>query len=286
MDKNHAVRTVINKIDDVGADNEYRTFQYEVLAGDPSLEVEVKEQNCIFRFDYSKVYWNSRLSTEHERIVGKFKPGQAVCDVMAGIGPFAVPAGRKHVFVWANDLNPESYTRLLNAIHVNKVDGFVKAFNEDGRSFIKRSAKDLANKQHQVDVTPKTTRRRSRSPSRPSQTPVFLEQPKVFDHYVMNLPASAKTFLDSFIGLYKGQEALFSPHTSKKLPMVHVYTFSTKSDDNEPEQVKVREELSQNLGYEMLPEENELEIIDVRDVSTNKRMFCASFRLPPEVAFR
>ena len=121
MDKNPAIRTVINKVDSVGKQSEYRTFEYEVLAGEPSLDVEVKEQNCIFRFDYAKVYWNSKLNTEHERLVNLFSPGEAVCDVMAGVGPFAVPAGKRHVFVWANDLNPAGYRSLSDAIIRNNV---------------------------------------------------------------------------------------------------------------------------------------------------------------------
>ena len=115
------VRTVINKIDEVGEQNEYRTFSYELLAGEPNLNVEVHEGNCVFRFDYSKVYWNSRLETEHRRLVGMFQAGEAVCDVMAGVGPFAVPTGKKHVFVWANDLNPDSYASLVDAVNRNKV---------------------------------------------------------------------------------------------------------------------------------------------------------------------
>lgn len=121
LDKNPTIRTVINKIDDVGTQNQYRTFQYELLAGDPSMDVEVRELDCIFRFDYSKVYWNTRLNTEHKRLVDMFHPGEAVCDVMAGVGPFAVPAGKKRVFVWANDLNPDSYKSLIEAVSLNKV---------------------------------------------------------------------------------------------------------------------------------------------------------------------
>ena len=121
LDKNHAVKTVINKIDTVGTQNEYRTFQYELLAGDPSLDVEIKELDCIYRLDYSKVYWNSRLNYEHERLVNIFQQGEAICDAMAGVGPFAVPTGKKKAFVWANDLNPDSYRSLVDAIARNKV---------------------------------------------------------------------------------------------------------------------------------------------------------------------
>ena len=120
-DKNPSIRTVINKIDDVGEENEYRTFKYEVLAGPDDLRVEVREQDCIFNFNYAKVYWNTRLNTEHTRLVQTFRPGEAVCDVMAGVGPFAVPAAKRKVFVWANDLNPDSYESLKNNINRNKV---------------------------------------------------------------------------------------------------------------------------------------------------------------------
>lgn len=127
MDKNKTIRTVINKTDDVGTHSEYRTFGYEVLAGVDDMNVELKEANCTFRFDYSKVYWNSRLHTEHERLVESFKPGEVVCDVMAGVGPFAVPAGKKRVFVWANDFNPDSYASMKDAIILNKVSRRIPA---------------------------------------------------------------------------------------------------------------------------------------------------------------
>lgn len=85
------------------------------------MKVEHSEGNCTFRFDYSKVYWNSRLQTEHKRLIDSFQPGEVVCDVMAGIGPFAIPAGKKGVFVWANDLNPDSYASMKDAVSLNKV---------------------------------------------------------------------------------------------------------------------------------------------------------------------
>lgn len=121
MDKNPIIRTVINKVDNVGTESEYRTFSYEVLAGPDDMLVEVSEAGCVFKFDYSKVYWNTKLGTEHQRLVSLFKPGEVVIDLMAGIGPFAVPAGKKGVFVWANDKNPESYKYLAEIIKRNKV---------------------------------------------------------------------------------------------------------------------------------------------------------------------
>lgn len=72
-------------------------------------------------FDFTKVYWNSRLHTEHERLVQRFKPEEVVADVMAGVGPFAMPAAKKGCGVLANDLNPESYKYLSINIKNNRV---------------------------------------------------------------------------------------------------------------------------------------------------------------------
>ncbi|KAK4988132.1 tRNA(m(1)G37)methyltransferase [Elasticomyces elasticus] len=302
LDKNSGVRSVINKIDDVGEENAFRTFNYEVIAGEDDMNVEVKEGDCLFRFNYAKVYWNSKLNTEHERLRSLFKEGEAVCDVMAGIGPFAVPAGKKGVFVWANDLNPESFAGLQDAIKRNKVTEFVRPFNCDGHAFIRTATHSLLETEHSVTqiIRPQ---KRSRDPSAPPPPTRTTTQPKVFAHYVMNLPASALSFLPSFIGLYQpSTRDLLPPETP--MPMVHVYCFSTKSDDNVREGWEICKKISEYLGYAMTPlvaadggrqagpehemalAEGEVQIWDVRDVAPNKRMFCASFRLPREVALQ
>ena len=121
LDKNPHLRTVINKVANVGEDSEFRTFLYEVLSGPNDMNVEIHENGCSFKFDYSKVYWNSRLEAEHSRLIDMLGPGEVLCDVMAGVGPFAVPAGKKGVFVWANDMNPDSHKAMQVAIKKNKV---------------------------------------------------------------------------------------------------------------------------------------------------------------------
>ena len=79
------------------------------------------ESDCRFTFDFSRVYWNSRLHTEHTRLVDMFQPDELVADVFAGVGPFALPAAKKGCAVLANDLNPESYKYLNINIKGNKV---------------------------------------------------------------------------------------------------------------------------------------------------------------------
>ncbi|KAJ5692640.1 tRNA (guanine(37)-N1)-methyltransferase [Penicillium macrosclerotiorum] len=300
-DKNPSVRTVINKIEDVGSQSQFRTFPFEVLAGDNDLNVIQHEQDCEFRFDYARVYWNSRLETEHRRLVEKFKPGQMVCDVMAGVGPFAVPAGRRRIFVWANDLNPHGYEVMQDAIPRNKVQDFVTPFNQDGRDFIKFAAKSLLETEPtKVTIRPKvsrTKRRKTDDGQESEQSPPVQEyiRPSIVDHYVMNLPATAIEFLDAFQGVYVGQESRFVPNTSQKLPMVHVYCFSGHSENELDDHIDICQRISERIGYTITPEDCvggsgnpaiELAIHNVRLVSPNKQMFCASFRVPPEVAFR
>lgn len=301
-DKNKTIRTVINKIEDVGSHSEFRTFPFELLAGDNDLNVIHHEQDCEFRFDYARVYWNSRLETEHRRLVEKFHPGEMVCDVMAGVGPFAIPAGKKKIFVWANDLNPHGAEVMEDAAKRNKVQQFVTPFNQDGRHFIRWSAKELLQSEP-VTVSLKQKPRREKKPKgteeqkQPPLQPVEEEyiRPSIFGHYVMNLPATAIEFLDAFAGVYAGHESLFTPHTSQPLPMIHVYCFSGHSENELDDHTDVCQRVSERIGYTITPEDRvggsgnpalELEIHNVRLVSPKKQMFCASFRLPREVAFR
>jgi tRNA G37 N-methylase Trm5 len=261
------------------------------------MNVVQNEQNCEFRFNFAKVYFNSRLEVEHRRLVDKFRPSEMVCDVMAGVGPFAVPAGKKKIFVWANDLNPHGYDAMQYAIQKNKVEKFVTPFNMDGRHFIPWAAKELLkNKPLTVTLYPKA-RRPDTGPEKekkPAPPPEVYERPQVFDHYVMNLPGSAIEFLDAFRGVYAGHENLFAPHTDKPLPLVHVYCFSGHSENEHDDHVDICQRISERLGYTITTEdcvggtgnpELELSIHNVRLVSPNKQMFCASFRLPREVAF-
>lgn len=298
-DKNKAIRTVINKTEDVGSHSEFRTFPFELLAGDNDLNVVQHEQDCEFHFDYSRVYWNSRLETEHRRLVERFSKGQMVCDVMAGVGPFAVPAGRRKIFVWANDLNPHGWEVMEDAIKRNKVKDFVSAFNMDGRKFIRWSATELLKQDPvTVEIQPKGRRERSKKTDKlqpPPPPPEVYVRPRIFDHYVMNLPATAIEFLDAFPGLYAGKESLFAPHTSQALPMIHVYCFSGHSENELDDHIDVCKRISERIGYTITPEDREggsgnqeieLAIHNVRLVSPKKQMFCASFRLPKEVAFK
>jgi tRNA (guanine37-N1)-methyltransferase len=179
-DKNPSLNKVVNKIDTIST--QFRTFPMEVISGkdDGNYVTLVKEGGVRFELDFSKVYWNSRLGYEHKRLSDAIvkrdkaaaqsgdgnKDKATVADIMAGIGPFAIPLGSANVTTLANDLNPESYKYLNRNVQINKCKQHVQTYCKDGREFIH----DLNN----------------------SKT-------KVTD-CIMNLPATAVEFLDAFRG--------------------------------------------------------------------------------------
>ena len=291
LDKAQNIRTVINKVQDVGTESIFRTFPYEVLAGPDDMDVTVSQAGCEFKFNFAEVYWNSRNSTEQERLLAKFKPGEAICDITAGVGPFACPAGKQGIWVWANDLNPACYMALEAGIKHNNVAQFVKAFNTDGHEFIRQSASMLLRSQRswtkksKVFIPPGADHsiRSEFLAKAQASTKVFVEPP-TFDHFISNLPSIGIEFLPSFHGIYHGHEHLFSPEGNRNLPMIHTYTFQARKDTEEEEKEELQKRLSEYVGYE-LGQDDEVELFRSRLVSPNKFYYCASFRLPAAVAF-
>lgn len=162
LDKIQAIRTVVNKMGNIAS--KFRAFKMELLAGVEDFNVTLKEHGITFRFDYSKVYWNSRLSTEHQRVLKHFKEGETIADMFAGVGPFALPAAARGFQVYANDLNPDSYAALVDNSNRNRLTSKIHAFNLDGSDFI----------QH------------------------LIRENVTFHHVLMNLPASAVEFMTAF----------------------------------------------------------------------------------------
>ncbi|KAI9234073.1 MAG: Met-10+ like-protein-domain-containing protein [Podila humilis] len=294
LDKNPNLKTVVNKTDSI--DTTFRFFKMEVLAGEDNMIAEVRESGCRFKFDFAHVYWNSRLHTEHDRLVKMFKASDAVCDVMAGVGPFAMPAAKKGCNVYANDLNPVSYKYMLENAKLNKIQNNLHIYNMDGREFIRKAVEDLekngyrpanmvmpTNNKGKKDTkaattpTPSTETKPETEPTSEvstSSTPAF----KTFDHFVMNLPATAIEFLDAFRGLFKGREAQIT-QPKVQLPMIHCHCFS-KSETPEDD---VRERVESVMGGKL--ERDSVHLHWVRKVAPNKDMYCISFRLPAEIAF-
>ncbi|CEP62276.1 tRNA (guanine) methyltransferase LALA0_S05e01838g [Lachancea lanzarotensis] len=292
LDKNSKVETVVDKTDSI--DTKFRTFCMQVLAGKNDLVVEQRESNCSFKFDFSKVYWNSRLHTEHDRLIQKFQPGQCVGDVFAGVGPFAVPAGKKKVLVLANDLNPESYKYMVENIADNKTGSFVQPSNLDGRDFIRQSPLLVQQWRHRTAgqvVVPGGKRYKDSKTGETKRTESrSVAIPRFYHHYVMNLPDSALTFLDEFVGLYSRHSEIYEQIKALpefQAPWIHCHCFEKYDATESPEpsmtelhsRVHARILKIMNTDDTVLPFES-LQFHLVRKVAPTKPMFCVSFQLP------
>lgn len=252
-------RTKLVVIKSNSIENKFRNLDLEIIASskdDPEagFEVTVKENGCAFKLDYSKVYWNPRLSTEHERIEKMVQRGDVVFDIFAGVGPFAIPIAKKGqvtkkqpigIEIFANDLNPNSVSYLRQNLQLNKLsEEKFHLFNLDGGDFIKQKF--------------------------PAVLSQFFDETKNYKslHVIMNLPALAVTFLPNFRHLIS-QETCSKWEKLNKSILVHVYAFSREDED-----------LATECCKQLQVDEMEgLKVHYVRDVAPNKEMFRVTFPL-------
>jgi tRNA (guanine37-N1)-methyltransferase len=113
-----SLHTVVSAVGEVHG--EYRTREFTVLAGEPTTRTVVIEHGHRFIVDLAGAYFSARLSTERQRILAQVRPGEAVLDMFAGVGPFAITLAARAAFVVASDLNPKAIGLMLENISVNR----------------------------------------------------------------------------------------------------------------------------------------------------------------------
>lgn len=279
LDKNSHIRTVVNKLNNINT--QFRFFEMELLAGVPEYIVTVNESGCKFTFDFSKVYWNSRLHHEHERLVTLLKPGEVVVDVFAGVGPFALPAAKRGCVVFANDLNPESVKWMQINSQNNHLENRIRTFCEDGGTFIRRVTKEAWDNPFPDLGEVKSATRQRRELRKVAPIEAALRQgSRRISHFIMNLPDTAISFLPSFQNLFSDLKA--APdflEVYNEMPFVHCYCFTRELEYDKAE-IDIRNRVSAALNYSM---EGLGSVHAVRRVAPNKDMYCISFTLPKEV---
>ncbi|XP_076247527.1 tRNA (guanine(37)-N(1))-methyltransferase isoform X1 [Calliopsis andreniformis] len=250
LDTIPSARTVVNKTNNI--DTTFRHFAMEILAGDKNTVTVAKENGYMYELDFAQVYWNPRLSTEHVNLVTLMKPNDILYDVFAGVGPFAIPAARKGLKVFANDLNPESYKWLKKNVITNKVKSNFKSFNMDGRDFLRDVVKN--------DILDRRINNEIGS-----------------EHIVMNLPSLAVEFLDVFFDWCDEDEM---KKVCCQSTIVHMYCFvkANKGEDAcKLGQLLVEEKLGCPLNDSLINLHN------VRNVSPYKEMIRVSFLLTQNI---
>lgn len=265
--KNPRLRTVVTKTASI--ENAYRTFPLAVIAGAPALETDVRESGCVFRLNLADVYWNSRLQTEHARLVATLGRAAAVWDLMAGVGPFALPAARNGCTVAANDLNPRSYAYLVENRARNAVDpARCVCSNLDARAFVRQHVH--AYLQRHGGSSSSSNGGTSTSTATPASAATATTEggvPALPSHVIMNLPATALEFLDVFGDAVRGGWP--------GRPVIHCYCFS-RSLDAPAADIAARARAA--IGPEGVVVRVR-DVHDVRDVAPGKHMYLITLRV-------
>lgn len=115
-----------------------RTRELEYLAGIDNLETIHKEFGIRFKLNPSTVYFSPRLATERSRIVGEVEDGETIIDFFAGIGSFPISIAHvKNALIYSVDINPEAFKYVNENIKLNKLVGRVVPIEGDVREVIK-----------------------------------------------------------------------------------------------------------------------------------------------------
>lgn len=111
---------------DLGRHGMTRRPKMELLAGEGSV-VEYRENGCIFRFDLTRVMYSQGNQFEKMRVAGLVGDGEVVLDMFAGIGYFTIPIAKhsRARRIYAIEINPDSYSFLLENIKLNGVKNVV-----------------------------------------------------------------------------------------------------------------------------------------------------------------
>ncbi|VDM97419.1 unnamed protein product [Thelazia callipaeda] len=266
LDKVTNCKTVVNKSDAI--EHKYRTFELDLLAGEENYETEIQEEKLRYQLDFSQVFFNPRLSTEHKRVARRIGKRSIFYDCCAGIGPFVLPVIRNGVYrVLANDLNPNCIEYLKRNLVLNHLPfKRLKLYNMDAVEFIKTVvAKDLANELNSDSS-------HNSNDTAPADA-----------HVVMNLPGMSLQFLPYFRGCLENKSSLFGG--SLPFPLfIHCHYFIKAPDDRDNDWYfsEAQNLVRQKLCVEKLHFD---EVRFVRNVAGRKKMFYALFQIPDSLLF-
>lgn len=157
------IHTVLATTSDV--QGEYRTREFQVLAGVHTTRTLVLEYGHRFTVDLSEAYFSPRLATERQRLLHLMGERETVLDMFAGVGPFAITMCKSSLLVVASDINPAAVILMKENCLDNRCSNVMPVLADSSR--------------------------------------LSRILPWKFDRIVMNLPLHAPQFLDEAFRLCK-----------------------------------------------------------------------------------
>jgi len=175
---NKHVKTVLRKISERKGD--FRTRDFEILAGNKNTETIHKEYGALFKLDVSKVYFSPREASERQRISSLVSENEKILVMFSGVAPFAIQIAKKqpNCEIICVDSNPEAIKYANENISLNKVSDRIKNYCMDVKEIPENFGK--------------------------------------FDRILMPLPKGANKFLEIAIPLLKDMGILHFYHWSRE----------------------------------------------------------------------
>ncbi len=127
---------------------EFRTREFEVLAGEPRTKTIHRESGCEFKVDLARVYFSPRLAYERMRIARMVTEGEVVTNLFAGVGCYSIVLAKHSEVgkVYSIDKNPEAFRLMCENIRLNRVGGKVVPLLGDAGDVVKKGLEGKADR--------------------------------------------------------------------------------------------------------------------------------------------
>ena len=101
---------------------EFRTRPLVVLAGEERLITVHRENGVLLHLDLAQVYYSVRSAHERARIAAQVKPGERVCVLCSGVGPFPLIIARhsRAAIIVGIEKNPVAHRYALTNLGANR----------------------------------------------------------------------------------------------------------------------------------------------------------------------
>jgi tRNA wybutosine-synthesizing protein 2 len=119
-----------------GIDGTHREPEVRVLAGEGDTETVHREHGTEYALDLAAVMFSPGNKAERRRMGEVVETGEAVLDMFAGVGYFALPMARAGARVTAVERNPAAFEYLLENSVRNGVTDRVAAYRGDCREVV------------------------------------------------------------------------------------------------------------------------------------------------------
>jgi tRNA (guanine37-N1)-methyltransferase len=130
MHKN--VKSVLKKVSE--RKGEFRTREFELIAGSEDTEVLHKEYGYVLRVDPQIVYFSEKEGSERQRIAAQVKPNETVMLMFAGICSYGIAIAKKQPLIEkiiAIELNPQAVEYIKENARINRVVDKIIAIEGD-----------------------------------------------------------------------------------------------------------------------------------------------------------